>query len=76
MLSLRAKEDTMPAHSREERGSRTAKGQESITSGLFSLLIEMREEMKRRDEQFREELRWRDEAMAVENKKKKNKTWK
>ena len=25
--------------------------------------------MKRRDEQFREELRWRDEAMDAENKK-------
>ena len=37
---------------------------------MFSLLTEMREEMKRRDEQFKEELRWRDEAMAAKNKKK------
>ena len=43
----------------------TAKEQESSTSGLFSLLTEMREEMKRRDEQFKEELRWRDETLAA-----------
>ena len=71
MLSPRAEEDTTPAQSRAERGSRTAEGQESSTSGLFSLLTEMREEMKMRDEQFREELRWRDEAMVIENKKEK-----
>ena len=42
--------------------------EESSNSELFSLLTEMREEMKRRDEQFREELRWRDKNLAVENK--------
>ena len=69
MLSLKAKEDTLPTQSRAERGSMTAEGQESSTSGILSLLIEMREEIKRRDEQFREEIRWRDEAMTIENKK-------
>ena len=44
--------------------------QESSTSELFSLLTEMREEMKRRDKQFKEELTWRDETLAVENKRK------
>ena len=38
---------------------------------MFSLLIEIRDEMKKRDKQFKEELRWGDEAMAVENKNKK-----
>ena len=69
VLSLRAEEDTMLAQSIAKRGSRTAEGEESSTSGLFSLLTEMREEMKRRDEQFREELRWRDETLAEENKR-------
>ena len=50
MLSPKADEDTMLAQSISERGSRTAEGQESSSSGLFSLLIEMRKEMKRRDE--------------------------
>ena len=67
MLSPKAEEDTIPTQSITERGSRTSEGQESSTVAMFSLLIEMREEMKRRDEQFREELRWRDEAMVVEN---------
>ena len=65
MLSPKAEEDTIPAQSRAERGSRTAEGQESSTTTLFSLMTEMREEMKRRDEQFREELRWRDETMVA-----------
>ena len=37
MLSLRAKEDIMPAQSKAERMSRTAKRQESSTSSLFSM---------------------------------------
>ena len=68
MLSSRAEEDTIPAQKRAERGSRTVEGQESSTEALLSLLIEIREELKKRDEQFREELRWRYEAMPVENK--------
>ena len=58
----------MLTHSIVERESRTTEGQENRTSGLFSLSIEMREEMKRRYEQFGEELRWRDETLAAENK--------
>ena len=50
MLSPRDEEGTMLAQSIAKRGSRTAEGEESSTSGLFSLLTEMREEMKRRDE--------------------------
>ena len=69
MLSLNAKE-TIPALVRvEERGKRRAKVQESNNSKLLSLLIEMRDEMRRRDEQFREELRWRDNNQVEENKK-------
>ena len=56
----------MPTHNRAERGKRRVGEQESNTSELFSLLTEMRGEMKRRNEQFREELRWRDENLAVE----------
>ena len=69
MLSPKAEEDTIPTQSRVERGSRTTEGKESSTSALFSLLTEMREEMKRRDEKFKEELRWRDEVIATKNKK-------
>ena len=69
MLSHRAEEDTMHAQSKAERGNKTSEEQKSSTSRLFSLLTEMREEMKGRDEQFREELRWRDETLAIENKR-------
>ena len=69
MLSPKDEKYTIPAQSRAERGNRTAEEQESSTVTLFSLLIEMREEMKRRDEHFREELRWRDEVMAIGKKK-------
>ena len=47
MLSLKAKEETIPAHNIVERGNRTTEEQESSTLGLFSLLTEIREEMKR-----------------------------
>ena len=57
MFSPRAEEDTMSSQSKVERWSRIIERQESSTSGMFSLLIEMREEMKRKDEQFREEVR-------------------
>ena len=69
VLSPRAEENIMPTQNKTERGNMTAKEQESNTLGFFSLLTEMREEMKRRDEQFKEELRWRDETQAVENKR-------
>ena len=69
MLSRRAEEDMMPTQNIAEIGNIIAQEQESNTSGMFSLLTEMRKEMKRRDEQFREELRWRDETMATGNKR-------
>ena len=47
-------EETLHAQNLVERGKRRAKEQESSTS---TLLTKMRKEMKRRDEQFREELR-------------------
>ena len=59
----------IPTQSREERGSRTVEGKDSSTSRLFSLLTEMREEIKRRHKEFREELRRRDETLVVENKR-------
>ena len=58
-------EEKVPTQNRVERG----KEQESNNSELFSLLTEMREEMKRRDEQLQEELRWRDNNQAIEDKK-------
>ena len=66
MLSRNA-EETLPAQNKEERGKRRVEEQESNTSKIYSLLTKMREEMKRRDEQFREEPRWRDENLAAEN---------
>ena len=50
MISPKVEEDTMLAQRRAERGSKTAEGKKSSISGFFSLLIEMRVEMKRRDE--------------------------
>ena len=66
MLSPNTKE-TLPTQNIAKIGKRRAEEQESSCSELFSLLTEMREEMKRRNEQFMEELRWRDENMSVEN---------
>ena len=40
----------VPTQNRAERGKRRAKKQDSSNSELFSLLIEIREEMKMRDE--------------------------
>ena len=62
MLSPNA-EETLPTHNKVERGKRIVEEKDSSNSKLFSLLTEM----MRRDEQFREELRWIDENMAVEN---------
>ena len=69
VLSPKAEEDIMTAQNKAERGIRTIEKQESNTSALFSLLTEMREEMKRRDQQFKEELRWRDKTLAAKKKK-------
>ena len=51
MLSPKAEEDIMTAQNKAERGIRTIEEQDSNTSALFSLLTEMREEMKRRNEE-------------------------
>ena len=61
-------EETLPTKNREEIGKTRAKEQDSNTFELFSLLTEIREKMKRRDEQFKEELRSRDKNMAAKNK--------
>ena len=66
MLSSNA-EETLPAQDKAERGNKRVEEQESSTSESFSFVIKMREEIKRRDEQFREELRWRDENLATKN---------
>ena len=70
MLSPSAEEIVL-AHNRAEQGKRKAEVQKSSNSELFPLLIDMREEMKRRDEQLKEELRWRDNNHAIEDKKRK-----
>ena len=49
MLSSSAKE-IVPAQNIAKRGKRIAEEQESNNFELFSLLTEMREEMKRKDE--------------------------
>ena len=68
MLSPREEEE-MSSHNKVERGKKIAEEQESNAFELLFLLTEMREKMQRRDEQLREELRWRDETPAVENKR-------
>ena len=50
MLSPKVEEETMPTQNRAEKGNMIVEEQENNTSGLFSLLTEMREEIKRRDE--------------------------
>ena len=62
-------EETVPAHNRVERGKRITKEQESSNSKLFSLLTEVREKMKRKYEQHKEELRWSENNQAIEDKK-------
>ena len=62
-------EEEMLARYRVEKGKNRVEEQESIAVELLSLLTEMREDMKRIDEQFREELRWRDEILVAENKR-------
>ena len=49
MLSPRDEEE-MSAHNRVERRKKKVKEQDSNASELLSLLTEMREDMKRRDE--------------------------
>ena len=61
-------EETMPTQNRVERYKRRVEEQESSNSDLFSPLTEMREEMKRRDEQLKEELRLRDNNQSIEDK--------
>ena len=61
-------EEIVPAHNRAGRGRRREEKQDSSNSELFSLPTEMRKEIKKRDEWFKEELRWRDEIMVVDNK--------
>ena len=52
-------EEAVITQNKAKNGKRRAEEQESRNSKLFSLLTEMREEMKMRDERFKEELRWR-----------------
>ena len=52
MLSPNA-EETLPTQNRAARGKIRIKEQESSNSELFSLLTDMRGDMKRRDDQLR-----------------------
>ena len=56
-------DETIYAQNIVEKGKRIAEEQESSNSELFSLLTEMRE----RDEQLKEELRWRYKNQAPKN---------
>ena len=47
----------------DERGKQRAENDESSHSELLTLMREMKNKMKERDEQLREELRWRDTLM-------------
>ena len=46
-------EEEMPAHNKAERGKKGAEEQKNNEYELLSLLTEMREDQKRRDEQLR-----------------------
>ena len=66
VLSLTiVEETTAPLVITKTRGKRRAEVQESSNSELLSLLTEMKKEMRRRDEQLRDELRWRDDNQAA-----------
>ena len=61
-------EEMVPTYNRAKRGKRIVEKQKRNNSELFSLLTEMREEMKIRDEQLKEELRLRDNNQTMEDK--------
>ena len=60
MLSPNTDQGTSTQTRAKERGKQRAGIKESSTSKLLVILKEMKEEMRERDGQLREELRWRD----------------
>ena len=60
MISPAAHQGTPAPTRAEERGKQRATTEESNIFELLSLLKEMKAEMRERDKQIREELRWRD----------------
>ena len=63
-------EETVPTQNKAEKWKRRIQEQECSNSELFSLLTKIGEEMKMRDEQLKEVLRWRYENQAAKNKTK------
>ena len=70
MLPPTADQGTSAPTRAKGRGQQRAKIEESSTSELLSLLKEMKSEMKEGDEQIRKELRWRDNHLEDQIKKK------
>ena len=70
MLPPTADQGTSPPTRAKGRGTQRAKIEEISTSELLSLLKEMKSEMKEGDEQIRKELRWRDNHLEDQIKKK------
>ena len=62
-------ETVAPPVRTENRGKQRVEAEESNSSELLVLMKEMSEEIRIRDEQLREELKWSDNNQAVENKK-------
>ena len=62
----------LAAQEQRRKGKKRAETEESNTSKLLNLLMEMKAEMKERDEQIREELRWSDNHLEDQIKKREN----
>ena len=64
MLSLTTEKATLAPVRAESGGKQKAQAKGRKNYELLILLKEMKNEMKRNDEQLREELRWRDNHQA------------
>ena len=69
MVSPTIGQETLAPRRTENRGKQRAENEKINNSKLLSLLQEIRDGIKGRDEQLREEVRWRDNHQDEENKK-------
>ena len=66
-------EEAAPTQVRDEtRGKKRAEAEESNTSKLLILMKEMRDGMRGKDEKLKDEIRWRDNHLDEQNKKREN----
>ena len=62
----------LPSMKQRGKGKRRATNKESSNSKLLTLVKEINEEIRERDEHIREELRWRDNHLEDQIKKREN----